>query len=573
MTPVQGRFRPWSLFVLFLLGCFSAGAVGTWRPVTRSAPGPVSLMLLLSDGTVMAADSDTSSAWYRLTPDIHGNYANGTWTRLASMHDTRLYYSSCMLRDGRVFVAGGEYGTGGAKSEIYNPLSNLWTQITVPKSLLDPSKDSPEVGEKQGFYDSPCKILPNGNVLVAPVGAIVTGGSLVYNVLSGSWTSGPKFFRVGYPDQAEASWVKLPDDSILTIDPGSLHSERYIPSLNRWVNDANVPVSIYDEIGTEIGAAVLLPDGRAMFFGGTGQTVFYTPSGTTAAGHWAVGPDIPDGLVAADAPAALLPNGKVLCAFSPSLYKDENGDVQYPGPTTFYEFDPVTNEFTVTRAPTGLVADYASYEACMLALPNGTILYSSFDAVVRIYQPDGAPLAAGKPAITGLAQNTDGSYHLTGTLLNGISEGAAYGDDAQMDSNYPLVRLSNAAGNVYYARTFNWSSTGVRTGDNPATTEFTLPKSLPPVGTYSLVVVANGISSEPITLSLPLALQITATAERGQTVLSWPALPDNAGLETLADLALDTWVPVTNGVSLVGNSLVLTNAFSSDRAFFRLKLH
>ena len=571
MTFPRLYFRE-GLCVLALLCSMSVGAVGTWRPVTRSAPGPVSLMLLLSDGTVMAADTATSSVWYRLTPDIHGNYVNGTWTRLASMHDTRQYYSSCVLKDGRVLVAGGEFGSGGAKSEIYNPLSNTWTQIVVPKSLLDPAKDSPAVGEKQGFYDSSSMILPNGNVIVAPVGASVTGGSLIYNILSGSWTSAPKFFRIGYPDQDEASWVKLPDDSILTIDPASLHSERYIPAQNRWVNDASVPVPIYDTVGIEIGAAVLLPDGRAMFFGATGHTVFYTPTGTATAGRWTAGPDIPDGLVAADAPAAMLTNGKILCAFSPPLFKDDMGAVQYPGPTTFYEFDPVTNEFTRTRAPTGLTEGYASYEASMLDLPNGMVLYSSYDKIVRLYQPDGVPMAAARPTIIGVSGNADGSYHLTGTLLNGISEGAAYGDDAQMDSNYPLVRLSNAAGNVYYARTFNWSSTSVRTGDKPTTTEFTLPKSLPPVGTYSLVVVVNGISSEAITLTLPLALQITATSERDQTVLSWPALPDNAGLETITDLALDTWAPVTNGVSLVGNSRVLTNAFSSDRAFFRLKL-
>ena len=59
----------------------------------------------------------------------------------------------------------------------------------------------------------------------------------------------------------------------------------------------------------------------------------------------------------------------------------------------------------------------------------------------------------------------DGSFHLTGTLLNGISQGAAYGDDAQMDSNYPLVRAADGTGNVYYLRTFNWSSTGVQTGN------------------------------------------------------------------------------------------------------------
>ena len=53
-------------------------------------------------------------------------------------------------------------------------------------------------------------------------------------------------------------------------------------------------------------------------------------------------------------------------------------------------------------------------------------------------------MSAGKPVITSMSTNADGSYHLTGTGFNGISEGASYGDDAQMDSNYPLVRFEDA---------------------------------------------------------------------------------------------------------------------------------
>src|SRR5439155_4489157 len=99
-------------------------------------------------------------------------------------------------------------------------------------------------------------------------------------------------------------------------------------------------------------------------------------------------------------------------------------------------------------------------------------------------EPDGPPLPTWKPGISSISQNSDGSYHLTGTGLNGIYAGAAFGDDAQMDSNYPLVRLTDGNGNVYYARTYNWSSTGVKTGCKLITTEFTLPAGLPS-GSYS----------------------------------------------------------------------------------------
>jgi hypothetical protein len=63
---------------------------------------------------------------------------------------------------------------------------------------------------------------------------------------------------------------------------------------------------------------------------------------------------------------------------------------------------------------------------------------------------------------------------------------------------------NSANGNVYYACTYNWSSTGVQTGNTPVTTQFALTANiLQNPGTYSLVVVANGISSDPVSFSVP----------------------------------------------------------------------
>ena len=69
-----------------------------------------------------------------------------------------------------------------------------------------------------------------------------------------------------------------------------------------------------------------------------------------------------------------------------------------------------------------------------------------------------------------------------------------------MDTNYPIIELKNGSGQVYFAQTFNWSSTGVATGSTPVTTDFSLPASMP-YGTYSLTVVANGIASNPVTFT------------------------------------------------------------------------
>ena len=84
----------------------------------------------------------------------------------------------------------------------------------------------------------------------------------------------------------------------------------------------------------------------------------------------------------------------------------------------------------------------------MLDLPDGTVLFTPTDSGCGIrsymYQPAGAPLAAGQLAINSIySERWTALYTLNGTLLNGISEGAAYGDDAQMNSNYPLIRMTN----------------------------------------------------------------------------------------------------------------------------------
>ena len=162
--------------LLLLGGCLGLATVpargGTWTRVASQAPDYISMMLLLPNGTVMA-HGEQSSNWYLLTPSATGSYASGTWTALPAMHDTRLYFASDVLRDGRVLVAGGEYGSGGATAEVYDMVASTWTVVTPPASLLNPSKASPEVGENQGFFDATSEVISNGMVLVAPVGDIL----------------------------------------------------------------------------------------------------------------------------------------------------------------------------------------------------------------------------------------------------------------------------------------------------------------------------------------------------------------------------------------------------------------
>ncbi len=124
--------------------------------------------------------------------------------------------------------------------------------------------------------------------------------------------------------------------------------------------------------------------------------------------------------------------------------------------------------------------------------------------IYALYTPNGAPNSAWQPVITSIKGNGDGTFTLTGTQLNGISEGASsHGAVAEMATNFPLVRFVYD-GVTSYGRTFNWSDTGVQAGNISESVEFALPAGLNPLDLpYSQIsVVANGIASTPINFEL-----------------------------------------------------------------------
>ena len=250
---------------------------GTWTPLAHAAPGAVNLMLLLSDGTVMAANAG-GTGWFRLTPDIHGSYANGTWTSLNPMHDSRLYFSSDVLTNGNVFVAGGAIRLGRQQvRKWYDPVNDTWTAVPVPTGIV--------TGD--GFEDAVSDILPDGNILIAPDDPATNGNTALFISASNTWSVGAKLFRGN--SQTERSWVKLPDDSILTAESfgsiGLTNSERYIPALKQWINDSNLPLPIGASNDSEQGGALLLPNGHADLPRRQRQHGdSYTPTGNTTPG-------------------------------------------------------------------------------------------------------------------------------------------------------------------------------------------------------------------------------------------------------------------------------------------------
>ncbi|HLK61608.1 MAG TPA: kelch repeat-containing protein, partial [Chthonomonadaceae bacterium] len=490
-----------------IVAIWSAQAEGTWTTLNTGLPNGFSAgtMLLLTDGSVLIQQAGISNTWYKLIPN-NGSYTNPTWavdqnnnTTIASMNYTRLYYASAVLNDGRVLVAGGEYTSGSGKNvEIYDPVHNTWTEVSRPKKADGTEWDT--------IKDAPCSVLSDGKFLL---GSKNDNNVALYDPATDTWTSKATKLNTR---SSEESWAILPDQSILTVHCyGNANSNypsnsaaKYLPSQNTWVS-AGTPVSLVQYVSQEptyeIGPFVLLPSGKCFCVGATGNTALYTPPANPAdAGSWSQGPTFPTVVVggtnkqlgAIDAPACLEPNGKVLCTVGPTT---SNG---YAYPTYFYEYDPVAQTLTRITAPGG-GSSYAddTYDGRMLLLPTGQILFSSqVSSALYIYTPDGAPNAAWKPSINYITTNADGSYRLTGTQLNGLSEATAYGDDASAATNYPLVRFHNTQNNkVWYARTYNRSTTSVATGNLTMTTNFTLPANLDG-GPFELTVITNGISSD-----------------------------------------------------------------------------
>jgi hypothetical protein len=480
---------------------------GSWKQLNHPPPVAVDTMLLLTDGSVMCHDNGTPN-WYKLAPDAYSDYDNGTWHELTPLPanapisqngptNAPLYYASAVLRDGRVFVAGGEYN-GSAHvdilaAQIYDPVADSWSSIPTP----------PGWGN---IGDAPTCVLPDGRVLM---GNITTVDTVLLDPVTKNWNAGGH----KHDTSSEESWTLLPDGTIIVAEVNNHpHAEKYLIATNQWIAAGSTPPGhdlVLNEPGVsiEVGPAILMPDYRVFAIGATGHTTLYLPPLHPAQpGSWIPGPDFPADpsasgqlLHAFDAPACLLPNGNVLCVVGPL-----NPGIPSPSyagwagpPCMFFEFDgaalhPVPSPASATNTLT--------YDCRLLLLPTGQVLLSNCTNTIEIYTPAGGPHPAWRPHITSVPRHLHPghSYRLHGRQLTGLSQAVAYGDDAQMATNYPLVRLLGVPSvGMVYCRTFDHSTMAVATGSAIHHTHFGVPPSLPH-GDYELVVIANGITSDPV---------------------------------------------------------------------------
>jgi hypothetical protein len=395
-----------------------------------------------------------------------------------------------VLRDGRVFVAGGEYNsTGGGDilaAEIYDPLTNTWTTLPTPPGWTN-------------IGDASCCVFPDGRVFL---GYIEGPQCAIYDPVTNSWSAAANML---HGTTNEETWTLLQDQTIIVCDcAGHPQTEKYLIASNQWITCPNTPTDLVEASSIEIGPALALPDGRVFAVGATGQTALYTmPPISSQPGTWAQGPTFPvilgKQLGAKDAPGCLLPNGQVLCAVGP--VDGVSGD--YLSPTYFYEFDPTTNTLAATNNPP--TNGGPPYVGRFLLLPTGHVLFSNGSNNVQLYTPtNDTPDPMWRPNITSVPASLlrGVTYTLHGRQINGLSQAVSYGDDATMATNYPLVQLrNNATGHVVFCRTFNFSTMAVNTGTVIHTTEFTVPSSAA-LGASTITVIANGIASAPVAVNV-----------------------------------------------------------------------
>ena len=234
----------------------SSTAGGTWALLPK-ANAALSNPLLLTDGTVIVQHAG-SFRWSRLTPDINGSYANGTWSKIATLPVIDgTQYARCTTRRPCCRTAASSswaanttatcrYGPTWARSTIRS--RTRWTAVSAPPGWGYSANGDGVIGDAQSvvlangtFMQAECCSLPDGDALLDPT------------TLTWKNTGAP---RLGNFYQDEQGYSLLPNGHVLTIDiwtdldfntglssGNATNAEQYNPGTGLWTSAGNMPVS------------------------------------------------------------------------------------------------------------------------------------------------------------------------------------------------------------------------------------------------------------------------------------------------------------------------------------------
>jgi N-acetylneuraminic acid mutarotase len=224
-----------------------------------------------------------------------------TWNSAGNMLTSRYRHTATLLPNGKVLVAGGVIvGSLLASSELYDPVTNTWSAALAMTSAR---------------YNHTATLLANGTVLVAGGWTTDLGGRTspsvnveIFDPVNGIWSavSGMAVARASHTATLLTNGRVLVTSGITAA--GVVATELYDPTLNIWATVGNVisrtnptasllgngkvlisgdgTAELFDPIvntWSAVGnlttirtyqhASVLLPSGKVLVVGGTGQTV------------------------------------------------------------------------------------------------------------------------------------------------------------------------------------------------------------------------------------------------------------------------------------------------------------
>jgi hypothetical protein len=443
--------------------------------------------------------------------------AAATQTSTADTIVLSAYYelTGCLGDDPSTLLSSNDILVGdlvNSNTYIYDAATNSWSPSGT--------KVYPDSSDEEGWARTSEETIVNYDLFYS----IATNGAYAekYNPATGTWTgiSPSDGTAKGTIPQLSSTTLgyelgpalRLQDGRIFEIG-ATQYNALYNPATNTW-EPAPETIGALNGIPSPFGAddapGAILPNGHVVFAADSGASGF-TSSGNITTGSavitgipstailqvgWPVsGAGIPGGYIASV-------NSLHQVTMTNTATATINGDaISWGGtfslPTELFDFDPTAN--TIVQV-TGALPDpnlpfEGSYPTRMLILPTGQLMFSDSSSQLWVYTSFGPPNPQLRPVITNVTYQGSGTFKLTGFQLDGQSAGAAYGDDDQMDSNYPIIHMVNASGDVFYARSSNWSKIAV--GNNGSeTVDFTLNPAITP-GNYSLIVTGAGISSFP----------------------------------------------------------------------------
>jgi N-acetylneuraminic acid mutarotase len=271
---------------------------------SMSSPPEYHTATLFSNGKVLVAGGDYGGSY--LTNAQLYDPALGTWTATAGLSTARAKHTATMLPDGRVLVVGGINSATGQSiltAEVFDPASGTWTptgSLTQPRAAHTAT------------------LLPDGKVLVAggmsnssSTWGTILASAEVYDPTSGQWTTtgalnSPHAWHTAtlLPDGQVlvASGVYRVTNSVITV---TNRAELYDPGSMTWASTGNLNLSRREHTAT------LLPNGLVLVAGGVGASSsveVYDPTHRT----WATTNSM--AYSHRQHTATLLPNGKVLVA-------------------------------------------------------------------------------------------------------------------------------------------------------------------------------------------------------------------------------------------------------------------